>query len=201
MSKMKKICISFLFLILLCTSQVLAIEDYNKENKKREDAYNKALSQLLEPYKSENTPEEKRIIDYRLNRFAMDDSEEGRVSASISFEVTPYSEENTIWKNNRQNMCFAQFVIIDGEYIVESVSEYPPNYDKFLERFEEYQKNKEQIEVQSVQAEQTNNMANQEIEKMNNVVFYSCLAIFIFIVIFIILNLIKIKRMKELNIK
>ena len=48
---MKKILISFMIILLIFSSQVFAVEDWKKENKKREEAFEKALVELLEKYK------------------------------------------------------------------------------------------------------------------------------------------------------
>ena len=55
------------------------------------------------------------------------------LDVSIDFNVTPYSEENTVWETKGNNIGFIKFKKVNGEYEVERISEIPENYDKFVE--------------------------------------------------------------------
>ena len=45
---MKKICISLIVILLIFSTQVLAVEDYDVLNKKRQEASQNALLELME---------------------------------------------------------------------------------------------------------------------------------------------------------
>lgn len=193
---MRKICISFIILLLIFSTQVFALEDWGARNKKIDDAVNKALSEYMEPYKSEAVAENERIISYQYRGGSFDYSKEseGIFKASINFDVEPYSEENTIWRL-MDNYLFIEYEIIDDEYIVKSVSTTPENYDKFLERFEEYKKNGfATVENQAIQAEKTEDLESSQIEKMSNIIFVISAIVLIFVCIGIIVKFARIKK-------
>lgn len=189
---MKKILISFMITLLIFSSQVFAVEDWRKENKKREEAFEKALTELLEKYKDENIPENERILDYRYLGFGTSSVEEEELlKVYIGFIVTPYSSENTKWEDSN-NICFAEFSKVDGEYKLEWISLVPKNYDKFLERFEEYQKGLEdKVEVETVQGEKNEDLKAGKIQKMSNIIFISSSIIFGMIILLVIVKIIK----------
>ncbi len=194
---MKKICISLIVILLIFSTQVLAVEDYDVLNKKRQEASQNALLELMEKYKTDEVPEEERIMDYNWCGGGYDFSKEdqGVFKATADFMVTPYMEENSKWKKDFRYMAFEKFSIVNGEYVLETVSLEPENYDKFLERFEEYQKNGEEIvEVQAVSAEKTEDLKTSQIEKMSNMIFISSS-----IVLGIIVLLMIVKKFKKLN--
>lgn len=189
---MKKILISFMIILLIFSSQVFAVEDWRKENKKREEAFEKALTELLEKYKDENIPENERILDYRYLGFGTSSVEEEELlKVYIGFIVMPYSSENTKWEDSN-NICFAEFSKVDGEYKLEWISLVPKNYDKFLERFEEYQKGLEdKVEVETVQGEKNEDLKAGKIQKMSNIIFISSSIIFGMIILLVIVKIIK----------
>lgn len=178
--------------LLIFSSQVFAVEDWRKENKKREEAFEKALTELLEKYKDENIPENERILDYRYLGFGTSSVEEEELlKVYIGFIVTPYSSENTKWEDSN-NICFAEFSKVDGEYKLEWISLVPKNYDKFLERFEEYQKGLEdKVEVETVQGEKNEDLKAGKIQKMSNIIFISSSIIFGMIILLVIVKIIK----------
>lgn len=188
---MKKLCsIVILFgILILISNSVFATENWQKENKKRETAYKAALESYLEPFKAEEIPEEDRIKDYIYTGFG--DGIDGHVT--ISFQVTPVNENNTTWSKN-WNYCFAVFSKVNDEYVLEKISRYPDNYDKFLERFEEYKKNNTENITQIKGEELTTNLASQEIENMTNTIYTSCSIILLAIIIMISIKVIKNKR-------
>lgn len=189
---MKKICISFMIILLILSTQVFAIEDWNKENKKMEEGFKNALSEILEPYKDESILEEERITDYQYLGFGMSELEdEKKLKVNIGFSVTPYSEENTKWRDNN-NYCFAEFSKVDGEYKLEWISLIPRNYDRFLKEFEEYQKNTPTtVEVEEIQGEKNEDLKSGKIKKMSNIIFISSSILFVFAILTVIISVIK----------
>lgn len=193
---MKKICITFAILLLIFSAQVFAMEDVQALNKKREEASVKSLEELMEKYKTDEVPEEERIIDYQWcgGGYDFTKEDEGIFSVTNNFTVTPYLEENSVWKKDFRYISFAEFSVVDGEYILKNVSLKPENYDKFLERFEEYQKNKgqnETVEVQVVSAEKTEELKSNQIEKMSNIIFISSSIVFGIIILIVLGNIIR----------
>ncbi len=170
---MQKICISFIILLLIFSTQVFALEEWGERNKKINDAISSTLKEYMEPYKSENVPENERIIsyDYRGGSYDYSRESEGIFKASINYAVKPYVEENTIWRLE-ENYLFIEYSIVDGEYIAKNISATPENYDKFLKRFEEYKKNgNESIEIDAIQVEKTEELKSSQIQKMSNIIF------------------------------
>lgn len=189
---MKKILISFMIILLIFSSQVFAVEDWKKENKKREEAFEKALVELLEKYKDESIPEDERILDYRYLGFGTSSVEEEElVKVHIDFIVTPYSSENTKWDDSN-NICFAEFSKVDGEYKLKWISLVPRNYDKFLEKFEEYQKNiPDNVETEIVQGEKNEDLKSGKIQEMSSIIFILSSIVLILVILSIIIKLLK----------
>lgn len=191
---MKKIYVSFIALLLIFSTQVFAIEGNKLKTADRREASNIALAQLMEKYKTDEVSDEEKIIDYKWCGCGFDFrmEEQGILKVTINYTVTPYLEENSIWKKDFQYIAFAECSIGDGEYIVEKTSLKPENYDKFLERFEEYQRNQtEVVEVQAVSAEKTEELKTNQIQKMSNIIFISSSIVFGMIVLIVIVNIIK----------
>lgn len=176
MKKIYSIVISFVILMLFSNS-VFATEYWDKENKKRELAFKDALASYMETFMKEDTPEEDRITNYECSGFgiAAKGETDDKLYVNLSVNVIPINENNTTW-NKSSNCCFATFSKVNGEYILEKISRYPDNYDKFLKRFEEYKKNNpETLESVQIQGQETtNNLANQKIEKMSNIIVIVC---------------------------
>lgn len=182
---MKKIysgIILFITLILI-SNFVFATEYWEKENKKRETAFKSALDSYMKTFMTEETPEEDRITDYTYTGFSGSEKEgdENTLFITISTYVTPVNEDNTTWSKHG-DYCFAVFSKVNDEYVLDKISRYPDNYDKFLERFEEYKKNNfetSKTETTIIQGEGQNNLANREIKKINNNVIIVCTILFI----------------------
>lgn len=187
MKKIYKIAILFGILILISTS-AFATEYAEKQNKKRENAYKAALDSYMKTFMTDETPEEDKISSYEYSGFGLTakGETEDKLYVNIAFNITPVNENNTTWSKYGNN-CYAVFSKVNDEYVLDRISRYPDNYEEFLERFEEYKKNKsetkENIQIQG--QEITNNLANQEIEKMSNIIYISCLIIFIATICFI----------------
>lgn len=123
------------------------------------------------------------------------------LDVSIDFNVTPYSEENTVWETKGNNIGFIKFKKVNGEYEVERISEIPENYDKFLEKFEEYKSKHPDIlenntKTQSIAGKEDNYNANETIEKISNGVFTVSLIVGIIVGMIIILTICK-KKIKN----
>lgn len=199
---MKKLYISFILIfIMVAFSSVVFAEYEGLENKKIRKAIETASNEWLDTFKSEDTPIEKRITNYELAGYGISYNENGKLDVSIDFNVTPYSEKNTVWETKGNNIGFIKFKKINGEYEVEKISEVPENYDKFLEKFEEYKiKHPEILEndtqIQSVAGKEENYNGNETIEKISNGVFAVSLIVGIIVSMIIILTIYK-KKIKN----
>lgn len=136
-----------LFIVLMLMSNfVFATEYWEVENKKIETACKVALDSYMKTFMKEETPEEDRIKDYTFSGYGMSNGEdENKIYMHITMNITPVNENNTTWSKN-SNICFVVFSKVNDEYVVDKISRYPDNYDKFLEKFEEYKKNNSEID-------------------------------------------------------
>ena len=207
---MKKITITSIILLLIISisCEIFATNNTNIEDSSQgqEVALN-AFKEWIEGFKSEETPENKRITDYRKGLVTFSDLNSDKAEAYIKFAVTPVSKENTDWEYSEPetieydghqcisqdyNMCFIEMTKINGQYQVDYISDKPKNYDEFLERFEEYQetnpKNEENIQIQG-QNTTTNLSQNQEIERISNIITMVCIGVLVLAVIFVILRI------------
>lgn len=170
---MKKIysgIILFITLILI-SNLALATEYWEKENQKIKTACEVALDSYMKTFMTEETPEQDRIKDYTFTGYGMSEGEdENKLYMHISMNIIPVNEDITAWSKHG-DICFVVFSKVNDEYVVDRISRYPDNYDKFLERFEEYKKSDSETdkkETISIQGESQNNLASQEIQKINN---------------------------------
>lgn len=199
---MKKLYISFILIFIMFAFSSRVFADYDGiENIKIRQAINTAGSEWLDTFKNEETPIEKRITSYELAGYGISYDENGELDVSINFNVTPYSEENTVWETKGNNIGFIKFKKVNGEYEVERISEIPENYDKFLEKFEEYKSKHPDIlenntQTQSIAGKEDNYNANETIEKISNGVFTVSLIVGIIVGIIIILTICK-KKIKN----
>ena len=190
----KKIGISII-LIIVCMSNCVFAIDYNKDKKERKEACQEALVNYLEPFKSESVPEAERIINYNFIGYSISYEDDEKIKFSISFIVTPYSEENTIWEARKENHCYATFKIENGEYKLERISKEPEKLEKFLERFEEYKRShpeieKKETEAKVVPAQDDKYYVEEKIKKVSINLFVISSVIFI-VSLIIIIKLIK----------
>jgi len=197
---MKKIYSIFIIfgILIMITNTVFATDyRYNKENKIIVETFKSALDSYMQTFMTEETPEQDRIKDYIYTGFAMSEERENdnKLYVNISFCVTPVNADNTTW-NKGSNHCFASFTKEDNEYELYKISRYPDYYDEFLLRFEEYKENNPTtIENTQIQVEEmTNNLANQEIDKMSKIIFVSCSIVLLGMAIFIITKFIKYRK-------
>ena len=95
MKKIFSILIIFIILILMSNS-VFASEYWEKENKKRENAFREALNSYMQTFMTEETPEEDKITSYEYTGFGVGEVDnENKLAVTISFNVTPANENNT----------------------------------------------------------------------------------------------------------
>ena len=199
---MKKLYISFILIFIMFAFSTRVFADYEGiENQKVKKAIETASSEWLDTFKSEDTPIEKRITGYELAGYGTSYIGNSELDVSIDFNVTPYSEENTVWETKGNNVGFIKFKKVDGEYEVERISEVPENYDKFLEKFEEYKSTNPEIlendtQTQSIAGKEENYNANETIETISNGVFTVSLIVGIIVSIIIILTIWK-KKIKN----
>ena len=197
MNKIYSIFIIFGILIIITNTVFATDYRYNKENKIIEETFKSALDSYMQTFMTEETPEQDRIKDYIYTGFAMSEERENdnKLYVNISFCVTPVNADNTTW-NKGSNRCFASFTKEDNEYELYKISRYPDYYDEFLLRFEEYKENNPTtIENTQIQVEEmTNNLANQEIDKMSKIIFVSCSIVLLGMAIFIITKFIKYRK-------
>lgn len=161
-----------LFIVLMLMSNfVFATEYWEIENKKVETACKVALDSYMKTFMNDETSEEDRIKDYTFSGYGMSNGEDkNKMYMYITMNIIPVNENNTTWSKN-SNICFVVFSKVNDEYVVDKISRYPDNYDKFLEKFEEYKKNNSETdkkETISVQGKSEKNLASQEIQKISN---------------------------------
>ncbi len=212
-SKISSIFCIMIIGIISFSNIVFAAEsvDSNERSRIIEDIF----EEWIEGYKSEEIPENRRIIDYQLNTLGIRTISDNEYIADIEFVVTPVSIENTEWNYGepeiglwgghefiwyvKTNICYIKIKVEDGQHQVEYIGETPEGYDEFAKRFEEYKKTHSQEEVENIQiqGEKTDNqLANQEIEKMSNGIIIGCSIILLIAIIFIIIKVAKYKRKK-----
>lgn len=169
MKKLYSIVILFGILVLI-SSYVFASERIERENKERENAFKSALNSYMETFMTEETPEEDKIVSYEYSGFGMSGESDDKLSVSISFNATPVNEENSTW-SKYNNICFASFLKVNNEYVLDKISRIPDNYDKFLERFEEYKSGSQDdsnIEKVAIKSEEQVSLESQEVQRMSN---------------------------------
>ena len=188
------------------------------DSNERSEIVEEIFKEWIESYKSDETPENRRIIDYKLNTLGIRTISDNEYIANIEFVVTPVSIENTEWNYSepeiivyhgheciwyaKTNMCYIRIKVENGDYQVEYIGEAPEGYDEFEKRFEEYKKTYSQEEVENIQiqGEETDNqLANQEIEKMSNGIVIGCSIILFVIISFTIVKVIRHKGKNNAN--
>lgn len=159
----------------------------------REDIWKPYVEEWLENFKSEDTPIERRIIDYRINGYGSSYNNENRIQMEVLFEVTPYDENNTEWENPRRSYGFINMVKEDGEYKLKYLSDVPEGYDKFMESFEEWKKTNSTTETVTLQGENKNlsSAQEQEINIMSTSIVAGCTAVLIVIGALVVFRIIK----------
>lgn len=161
-----------LFIVLILISNfVFATEYWEIENKKIETACKVALDSYMKTFMKDETPEEDKIKDYIFSGYGMSKGEDkNKLYMYITMKITPINENNTTWSKHG-DICFVVFSKLNDEYVVDKISRYPDNYDKFLEKFEEYKKNNSETDKKEtilIQGKSEKNLASQEIQKISN---------------------------------
>ena len=187
------------------------------DSNERSEIVEEIFKEWIESYKSDETPENRRIIDYKLNTLGIRTISDNEYIADIEFVVTPVSIENTEWNYSepeiivyhgheciwyaKTNMCYIRIKVENGDYQVEYIGETPEGYDEFAKRFEEYKKtHSQEVENIQIQGEETDNsLANQEIEKMSNGIVIGCSIILFVIISFTIVKVIRHKSKNNAN--
>lgn len=188
------------------------------DSNERSEIVEEIFKEWIESYKSDETLENRRIIDYKLNTLGIRTISDNEYIADIEFVVTPVSIENTEWNYGepeiglwegheviwyvKTNICYIRIKVENGDYQVEYIGETPEGYDEFEKRFEEYKKTHSQEEVENIQiqGEETDNqLANQEIEKMSNGIVIGCSIILFVIISFTIVKVIRHKGKNNAN--
>ena len=193
---------------IFCIMIISVISFYNivfatesTDSSERSKIVEDIFKEWIESYKSGETPENRRIIDYKLNTLGIRTISDNEYIADIEFVVTPVSIENTEWNYGepeiglwegheviwyvKTNICYIKIKVENGNYQVEYIGETPEGYDEFEKRFEEYKKAHSQEEVENIQiqGEETDNqLANQEIEKMSNGIVIGCSVILLVVI-------------------
>lgn len=168
----------------------------------------------IDTFKGEDIPENRRITDYRKSTVGRYDTTPEKTEIYIQFYVTPFNKDNTEWEyseptiveyrghkiiDQKKNTCFIEILNNNGEYKIDYISEKPRNYDKFLERFEQYKKeNVQKEETVQVQGQNTtiNLLQNQKIEKMGNMISITCILVLAVTGIIIVSKFVKKKSCK-----
>lgn len=190
--------------------------DSNERSKIIEDVF----KEWIEGYKSEEIPENRRIIDYKLNTLGIRTISDNEYIADIEFVVTPVSIENIEWNYEepeiglweghefiwyvKTNICYIRIKVENGDYQVEYIGETPEEYDEFAKRFEEYKKTHSQEEVENIQiqGEETDNqLANQEIEKMSNGIVIGCSVVLLIVICLVCVKVIKYRKSNRMTKK
>ena len=204
---MKRIFIIFIITLMIFSINIYvraesSVDNYVDEeniNERNEKAAKLAVEQLLEPFKSENVPENERIISYRYSGFGVSDAgEEGNYSISAHFMVEPYSEENTIWEKGSIN-CFVEYRVVDHKIEILYNSLVPKKYNEFIKRFEEYEENnqennQENVEVNVIKGDTREDLKNYQVEKMSNIIFIVCGLVLIITITCVIVKIVKNKK-------
>ena len=211
----KMISIIMIFIVTIAISnKAMAVEYREIDYTDRSEIITEAFSEWIDTFKSEDTPENKRILDYQIGGMGISESNKNKIRATVEFKVTPFSKDNTEWNytevsekrtingqefviSQNDNICFLEMTNVDGEYQVDYIAETPKGYDEFERRFEEYKQTHLQEKAESIQIqgqETNNNLANREIEKMSYIIVVGCSIILFVVVGFIMIKFVKYKR-------
>lgn len=169
---LKKLTIALLMIlavIFTVAEKSYGVVDANKINKQVNNILEEAVKEYLEPFKSDEIPEEERIVDYFYNGYGVQESENNiGTKYEVDFQVTPVNKDNTIWMP-RKNIIFVDLTYENEEFSIEKISDKPENLDKFMERFEEYQKTKTEEKSETVQIapKEIKTAKQEQIEKIN----------------------------------
>lgn len=183
--------------LIICLVTILSIPTFAEARNawdEKMDIGLETFKEWMETFKSEETPIEKRIIDYEISQSGGGETNniEDKIDMTVHFRVTPVDEENTYWQKDYANICFIKMSKVDGEFKVDYISDKPENYDKFLEKFEEYKKNNPtSLKTEEVQGEMETKSSEQpyEIKQISNIIIIICIIILLIVVICVAMKL------------
>ena len=166
------------------------------DNVKRDDIWQSSVNEWLETFKTEETPIEKRITDYRIGGWSPQYNNEDRIKVTFYFGVVPVDENNTEWEVPKRCMGFIDMIKEDGEYKVKYLSEYPQGYNEFMEEFEKWKEENSTTETIVVPSETRNlNVSKeQEIDKLSSGIVAISIGILAIISVLAIIKIIKLKK-------
>lgn len=107
------------------------MEETRIDSVNREGIWMPEVEKWLENFKSEETPIEKRITDYRINGYGTNSNNDNKILMNINFEVTPVDANNTAWDTPRRNVCYLEMTKQDGEYHLDYLDEVPKTMINF----------------------------------------------------------------------
>ena len=207
---MKKICISFIILLIILSSTVLAESknangtmvkvgntnqdiDWKKENKIREELYESTVDEWMKQYMEDEVPENQKITGYKITGF-ISGIEEEEVFSPIVYVKAEGISEDSIW-DKKDNSIHLKFRKINGEYILEYASLYPEKYEEFMNAYEEYEKNKEVgVETTGVPADASYVATENKIDELSNIIFIGSAIVLVIVIVTIIVFNVKKKK-------
>ena len=166
------------------------------DNVDRADIWRKEAENWLDSFKSEETPIEKRITDYKISGWTINANNENEIRIQFYFEVTPVDGNNTAWEMPERSFGNLEMTNVDGEYKLDYISEYPQNYDKFLEEFEKWKEENSTKETIVVPSESRNLNASQEqeIDRMSTGIVAVCIGVLAVVSVLVVMKIIKLKK-------
>lgn len=207
---MRKICISFIILLIILSSTVFAETknangtmvkvgktnqniSWKTENERREQLYKDTLDEWVKQYMGEAVPENQRVTGYHIKGYAAGVEDDDVFAPTIYIQLEGISEDS-VW-DERENPIYLKFNIVNDEYILESISLYPEKYDEFMEAFEEYEKSKETIvEPTGIPAEVSYVESGNEIDELSNIIFIVSAIVLVIVIVTIIVFKLKNKK-------
>lgn len=163
------------------------------ENQRIEDLYKETLDEWIKQYMGDEVPENQRVTGYHINGYMYGEENDEVFSPVVYIGVDGISEDS-IWDKN-DNPIYLKFKIVDGDYIFESASMYPENYDEFMQAFEEYEKNKEVgVETTGVPAEASYVASENEIDELSNIIFVGSAIILVIVILGVLVFKLKKKK-------
>lgn len=174
------------------------------------DLTKEKICKYMDSFKENTVPEEVRIKDYQIQTIGDFGDKEEKISSFAQVMITPYLEdskwkENAIMQNYNEKVFSMIFVEMSedeyGNYVVDYIADTPKNYDKFLEKFEEYKKehpealqNETQTneEIEKISATKNNfTSVNEEITKTSNIIKICCISTIVIVAIVILFKFTK----------
>lgn len=174
------------------------------------DLTKEKICKYMDSFKENTVPEEVRIKDYQIQTIGDFGDKEEKISSFAQVMITPYLEdskwkENAIMQNYNEKVFSMIFVEMSedeyGNYVVDYIADTPKNYDKFLEKFEEYKKehpetlqNETQTneEIEKISATKNNfTSVNEEIAKTSNIIKICCISTIVIVAIVILFKFTK----------